>query len=167
MISKTFTDYAAAIEFLAEYVGDASKAINFQRGVGGFTVEVIDLKAYTDYNGKSQTEEVWITADGKMLQVQDMTEDHVRNALRMVLRQSRAAREKYVNDILADMIDDIAGDVEFDDSNEEVNWIKEQLSNAGFDIEENTTENQNDVVGEFEIEPNGKQFVVKGPSTLQ
>ncbi len=39
-------------------------------------------------------DEIWITKDGKKISVGDMEESHVRNALRMVIRQMRESLEE-------------------------------------------------------------------------
>ncbi len=39
----------------------------------------------------SVKEEIWTTADGRQLRVADMTEEHAKNALRMMIRRGRLA----------------------------------------------------------------------------
>lgn len=42
---------------------------------------------------KPEYAEVWITRDGRRLRVDEMTEDHVRATLNMILRARRKARK--------------------------------------------------------------------------
>lgn len=42
-------------------------------------------------------DEVWRTKDGKEIEVKNMSEDHVRNALRSILRHQRIARRSHHN----------------------------------------------------------------------
>jgi hypothetical protein len=42
-------------------------------------------------------DELWTTKDGRVLKVGDMAEDHVRNALRMIIRRRREMKEKLEN----------------------------------------------------------------------
>lgn len=43
--------------------------------------------------GAPVNDEVWITADNRRLKVGELTEDHLREVLRMILRNRRRARE--------------------------------------------------------------------------
>jgi hypothetical protein len=44
----------------------------------------------------THTDEIWITKDGRKIPVGEMSEEHVRNALRMVLRMRRHAAKKII-----------------------------------------------------------------------
>lgn len=43
---------------------------------------------------KANDDEIWTTRNGQTIAVCDMTEHHVRNALRLLLRTARQARER-------------------------------------------------------------------------
>ncbi len=45
-------------------------------------------------------DEVWTTKEGQKINVGDMSEDHVRNALRMILRKRRLVREAVLDDLI-------------------------------------------------------------------
>lgn len=49
------------------------------------------------------TDDIWTTRDGREIAVGDMDEDHVRNALRMVLRRRREKREQVMEGLFADV----------------------------------------------------------------
>ena len=55
-------------------------------------------------------DELWITRDGRRLLVGDMHEDHARNALRMMLRALRRAREREHLATQLKMLREIAGE---------------------------------------------------------
>ena len=57
----------------------------------GYSVQWQEHKMYTAQDGKEYHDEVWVTQEGKLVQVQDLTEAHCRNVLRMLLRQEREA----------------------------------------------------------------------------
>jgi hypothetical protein len=54
-----------------------------------FEVQWEDRKKYIAHDGSEQLEEVWVTLDQRMIQIQDLTEAHAKNILRMILRQRR------------------------------------------------------------------------------
>lgn len=43
---------------------------------------------------KTMPDEIWITKDGSKIAVADMTENHAKNALRLLLRKIRQVRQK-------------------------------------------------------------------------
>lgn len=45
-------------------------------------------------------DEIWVTKDGRKIAVSDMSENHVRNALRMILRNARKKRERVMDELL-------------------------------------------------------------------
>jgi hypothetical protein len=49
------------------------------------------------------SDEIWVTKDGRRIPVADMSEDHVRNALRMILRKRRLRVERIIR-----QLDDVA-----------------------------------------------------------
>jgi anthranilate phosphoribosyltransferase len=55
----------------------------------GFCVQWIEHKKYTAVDGKEFFDEVWTDAKGNLHLVQDLDSEHVRNILRMILRQER------------------------------------------------------------------------------
>jgi hypothetical protein len=56
---------------------------------GMYIVEWIEHKSYTAMDGLEYPDEVWITEAGVPLLIQEMSEAHVRNTLRMILRNQR------------------------------------------------------------------------------
>lgn len=69
---------------------------------GKFALQFIEHKKYTDHTGVEQFDEVWVTKDGEMMLVQDLSESHVRNCLRMFLRNER--EDKLAMDLLYQQI---------------------------------------------------------------
>lgn len=54
-----------------------------------FEVQWEVRKKYIAHDGKEFLDEAWMTEDGQMIQIQDLTEAHAKNILRMILRQRR------------------------------------------------------------------------------
>lgn len=54
-----------------------------------FEVQWEVRKKYIAHDGKEFLEEAWMTEDGQMIQIQDLSEAHAKNILRMILRQRR------------------------------------------------------------------------------
>lgn len=65
-----------------------------QLASGGYAVQWQEHKMYTAYDGKVWPDEVWLTEDGRLLQIQDIEPEHCRNILRMMLRQEREDTEQ-------------------------------------------------------------------------
>jgi len=54
-----------------------------------FEVQWEVRKKYIAHDGKEFLEEAWMTEDGQMIQIQDLSEAHAKNILRMIIRQRR------------------------------------------------------------------------------
>lgn len=61
----------------------------------GFLLQWQVQKYYTDFHGVVRPEEGWITADGDFLQIQDISEEHLKNILRMIIRTNREYAAKF------------------------------------------------------------------------
>ena len=63
-----------------------------ERGV--IEIQWIEKKQYIAYGDKKQyIDECWMAEDGTMYNVQDLTEDHAKNIIRMMIRQDREERQ--------------------------------------------------------------------------
>lgn len=63
----------------------------------GYGLQWIETKEYTAHDGKTYPDEVWLTEAGDLVLVQDLSEAHARNILRMMIRKDRAAFELVTN----------------------------------------------------------------------
>lgn len=94
-MKKEFKDKAEAEKFYDEL--RAENKYEFDAYLlpdgAGYGLQWIESKTYTAHDGKSYTDEVWLTDAGDLMLVQDLTEDHAKNVLRMLLRKERAAFE--------------------------------------------------------------------------
>ena len=52
-----------------------------------------EKKFYTSYTGDFLPDELWVAEYGQIFHVQDLTEDHAKNILRMLIRNQRKQRE--------------------------------------------------------------------------
>jgi hypothetical protein len=59
---------------------------------GPYLVSWQEHKDYTAHDGKVYPDEIWRTAAGDLVLVQDLDPDHCKNVLRKLLRESREAR---------------------------------------------------------------------------
>lgn len=67
-----------------------------------YIVKWQEQKYYVAQDGKTFPDETWITQDGKSIQVQDLEVEHLRNIIRMIIRNSR----KY-EDTLRDLLEKV------------------------------------------------------------
>lgn len=87
---KNFTDVDEASEFVKEFDNDDTVAYTcLPEQDGSITVKWITHKKYTDVNGTEIHDEIWQTRDGQLILVQDLETEHLRNILRMILRNRR------------------------------------------------------------------------------
>lgn len=54
-----------------------------------FEVRWVKGKTYIAFDGAEYPDEAWVTEDGRMLLIQDLSEDHAKNIIRMIIRQDR------------------------------------------------------------------------------
>lgn len=71
-----------------------------QTAEGKYIIQSMEHKKYTDHDGIERLDEVWTTAKGDMMMVQDLTAEHAKNIIRMFLRKEREYKE--MMDILLD-----------------------------------------------------------------
>jgi len=89
METKDFTEYHTALEFVKnlpqdKYVVDLCKMSETQ-----YRVSWLHHKKYTTYDNEEYNDEVWMTEHGRMIHCQDLTPDHAKNIIRMMLRNAR------------------------------------------------------------------------------
>jgi len=72
----------------------------------GWIVQWQEHKTYKAFDGKEFPDEVWLTEDNRLLQIQDIEPEHCRNILRMMLRKEREAKAAMENftDHLVDVL---------------------------------------------------------------
>lgn len=51
---------------------------------------------YQDHQGNTFPEETWTTEDGRKIQVRDLSPEHAKNIIRMILRNQRIQMEEYI-----------------------------------------------------------------------
>lgn len=90
---EIFLTHDALMVFLQPMLDEKKWIIDVKQEVenGPYIVEWQEHKFYTSLDGKEYHDEVWRTKDDRLILVQDLTEDHCRNILRMILRQEREA----------------------------------------------------------------------------
>jgi len=115
-MKKTFLVYEEMKAFVAPLIAEDKWFIDIRKNLKTeeYTVEWQEHKTYIAHgDGKEYRDEIWITADAVPYFVQDLTEDHAKNILRMILRQERQQAEMLQN-IEKDFLDEIS-DITLDD----------------------------------------------------
>lgn len=72
-----------------------------------FEVQWVKSKMYVALDGKEYPDEVWITEDNRMLLIQELSEDHAKNIIRMIIRQDKEVAEQ-VKELTAKMTEAFA-----------------------------------------------------------
>lgn len=93
-MKKQVNNRAEMEAFVEPLIAENRYVINIREVAedGSFIIQWQEHKKYTAVDGKEFHDEVWTTAEGDIIQVQDLTLDHAHNIIRMYLRQQREAR---------------------------------------------------------------------------
>lgn len=88
-----------ANDYIADLYAEGKWIIDWVTTESG-TIEVqwIEQKTYVAHDGEVFPDEAWLTKDGELLLVQDLSAEHAKNVLRMIIRQDRE-KEKMVSDM--------------------------------------------------------------------
>lgn len=85
---------AEVIEKFDKLTSEKKWAIDlFPNADGSFTLQWIERKTYVAQDGKTFPDEIWITAENEMINVQDLEPAHALNILRLLLRNERKRME--------------------------------------------------------------------------
>jgi CRISPR/Cas system-associated endonuclease Cas1 len=116
-MKKEIKDELEVQEFVASLLKEYKYIVDVQemKDNNGYLVQWQEHKSYISHDGKEFRDEIWLTEAGELFQVQDLTEAHCRNILRMFLRNDREARASL--DTLTDHLVDTyqAGGLMIDD----------------------------------------------------
>ena len=149
MNKQHFTDLEEAEAFVEALYKEDKWVIKAMRGTddqGGYNVEWFEHKKYTAQDGKEYPDEVWMTEQGEMILIQDLSEAHVRNVCRMMLRNERLQRQAY-----SALLDGLQSAIMGDEADEE--FTEPTIDLAPVDTE-----------GAFTLPDDA--FAVKGNTTL-
>lgn len=128
---------------------------------GKFIVEWLEHKTYTSIDGKEYPDELWVTREGVPMLVQDMSEGHVRNTLRMLLRNQRMVSQGLAN------LEKLFGalDADSDDEEPQLDQILDESDNAANDA---TVRKLKDILSGYDHpDMEVPATAVEGPTTLQ
>ena len=90
--TKDFIDPQQAIEFIQSIrTGNVIDVVT--KADGTFCVNWVAIKKYVA-DGVEYDDEVWTTQDGRMINCQDLEQEHAKNIIRMTLRNERKYREQ-------------------------------------------------------------------------
>ena len=85
----------------------------------GYGLQWIESKTYVAHDGKEFPDEAWLTEAGDLVLIQDLSEAHAKNIIRMMIRKDRAAYEMITGLMSGNGDDDEDGD-EFPEDMEEL-----------------------------------------------
>lgn len=88
-MKKIVSTYEELQAFTAPMLSNRNVCIDVRQLPEGYEIQWIELKQYTTHDGLQQLDEVWSTQDGTLHLIQDLSDDHCRNIVRMMLRQER------------------------------------------------------------------------------
>lgn len=108
---KTFEEVEKIVEPLQQKQKYVIDVLELPMGAG-YEVQWIEQKKYTDHSGIERMDEAWVTEQGDMKMVQDLEPEHVRNILRMVIRQTRETQS---------IIENLMSKVEQDEQHNDIN----------------------------------------------
>ena len=101
-----------ALEFAQKLHAD-DNSVDLVKTVDGlYRVRWIKNKKYITYDNKEFTDEVWMTEKEELICIQDLTEAHAKNIIRMMLRNQRQAQQTAA--AMLESLSAIAGALESD-----------------------------------------------------
>jgi hypothetical protein len=78
----------------AQTLHDDDNTVDLVKTTDGlYRVRWIKNKKYTTYDNKEFTDEVWMTEKEELICIQDLTEAHAKNIIRMMLRNQRQTQQ--------------------------------------------------------------------------
>ena len=117
METKSFISSDDALLF-AKNLHDADNCVDVvDVGDGTICVRWIKNKKFIAYDGKEFTDEVWMTEKEELICVQDLSEAHAKNIIRMMLRNDRVSDELATR--LVEQLSELASVVDKLDENTE------------------------------------------------
>ena len=95
-MKKEIKDNLEAQEFVNSLLQGEKYIVDVQelKDDAGFLIQWQEHKTYISHDGKEFRDEIWLTEAGELFQIQDLSEAHCRNILRMFLRNDRETRAR-------------------------------------------------------------------------
>jgi hypothetical protein len=149
-MKKHFTDIGEAQDFVDDLYKEEKwiiKATIGNNDEGGYNVEWQEHKKYTAFDGKEYFDEVWTTEQGEVIFIQDLSEAHARNILRMILRNECIQKEAYaglldkLQSAMMNVVNEKDSTESINESMPDVNDDKFTLPEGVFAVKGNTTLN--------------------------
>jgi hypothetical protein len=146
-MKQHFTELEEAKFFVENLYKEEKWVIKTSRGSnGGYNVEWQEHKKYIAFDGKEYLDEVWTTEQGEMILVQDLSESHVRNVVRMMLRNERLQQQELLEK-LQDLMEVGMDEIDEESTEPTVDFAPDDTKDAfilpedAFSIKGNTTLN--------------------------
>lgn len=116
-MKREFTDKVEAEEFFNQLRAEKKWEIDAHilPDDKGYALQWIESKSYVAHDGKEYPDETWLTEAGELMLIQDLSEAHAKNILRMMIRKDRAAFELVTN-LMASGEIQLPGDEEYIDA---------------------------------------------------
>lgn len=123
MNTKWFSTYEEVESFVTPMMPANAFWIKEVEHGGGFEVKWIENKTYTAFDGKTYHDDVWVTEQQELISIQDLTDAHAKNIIRLLLRNQRESKKQW------DELLTVLADQYVDDSSEisETNELNNEL----------------------------------------
>jgi hypothetical protein len=82
---------------------------------GTFTLQWMEHKSYTTTEGNTFPDEIWTNKEGEMIHIQDLSPEHARNIIRLIIRNGRERRammEEVLGQVLGNLQEDSTEETE-------------------------------------------------------
>lgn len=89
MMTKNIADYQEMKSFVEELLNSKKYYCAVDQVSDGYQVKWIEIKNYVSQDGQEFPDEVWETKEGELVLIQDISEDHAKNIIRMIIRNQR------------------------------------------------------------------------------
>ena len=97
MNKKNFDTLKEVEDFVASFLDEPKYIFDVQKNSEGkgFIVQWEEQKYYISQDGKTYPDEIWVTKDGTIIQIQDLDVEHLRNILRFLIRNDREYQKTF------------------------------------------------------------------------
>jgi hypothetical protein len=115
-MKQDFKTKEELMAFAQPLIDEKKYAIGAQPNADGtFTLQWVEQKHYTAIDGKTFPDEIWTTKEGEMIHIQDLSPEHARNVIRLILRSERE-RNAMLKEVLGKVFSEIQEGVDAEET---------------------------------------------------
>lgn len=86
MNKQVLTDLTESVELINKLTAE-DNTVKVTKDNDSISIYWVKNKRYIDFTGQERTDEVWCTEDNRLIPCQDLSADHARNILRMLIHK--------------------------------------------------------------------------------